>query len=184
MEFELLPPPPSVRRDLSRAQLGERMFHRSSDNVLGMTAWSVETVISTRNGALEADGGVCFWLEHIRVVLRHTSLDVFVASNYGPTSCPYKAILAHEKLHTEVARRHLRGYVEPVRSALSALIVPRPASPLFADSRNEAAAKTDDTLRRLMAPIHTNMRESMARAQAKVDTPGEYRRVRKQCRKW
>lgn len=184
VEVAIETPPPSVSQAYSRAQLGQRMFHRPTDSVLGLTAWNIDSVISTQEGTVAADGGVCFWLEQIRVTLRHTTLDVFVASEYHRTSCPYKAILAHEERHTEVARRHLRGYVEPVRSALSALAVPRVDRPLFAASRDEAAAKTSETLRRLLAPVHAQMRESMARAQDKVDTEQEYRRVQKQCRKW
>jgi hypothetical protein len=184
VEVVIETPPPSVSQAYSRAQLGARMFHRPNDSVLGLTAWNIDSVISTQEGSLETDGGVCYWLERIRVTLRHTTLDVFVASEYHPTSCPYKAVLAHEERHTEVARRHLRGYVEPVRSALSALAVPRAERPLFAASRDEAAARTGETLRRLLAPIHKKMRETMGRAQDKVDTEQEYRRVQKQCRKW
>ena len=113
-----------------------------------------------------------------------SSLDVYIASEYSPTSCPYKAVLAHEKKHAEIARRHLDFYVQPIRSVLSSLAIPRPDRPLDVETADAGEAKLKDTLQRLMAPIFEDMRTRVDEAQARVDTPQEYRRVRRQCKNW
>ena len=121
-------PPARIRRDRSRAQLGEMKYHKPTERILGMMVSRIETDISSRFRARPAGSGLCFWIEDIEVVLRYSALDVFIASEYSPTSCPYKAVLAHEERHAEIARRHLHSYVQPIRSALSSHAIPKPPS--------------------------------------------------------
>ena len=184
MAVEIEVPPVRIRRDQSRAQLGEMSFHEPTDRVLGMMASRIEPNISWRVKARSAENGVCFWIEEIKVVLRYSALDVYVASEYSPTSCPYKAILAHEEKHAEIARRHLDAFVQPIRSALSSYAIPKPDSPLAIESAAAGEAKIRNTLERLITPIFENLRTQVEEAQNRVDTPEEYRRVRRQCRDW
>ena len=177
-------PPPRLRHDLGRAELGELAFHGPSERVLGLTASSVEILVSTEAYSRTLGGGACVWLERIVATLRYDALDIFVAREYPPTSCPYQAILAHERRHAEITRRHLQAFVQPVRSALSALAIPRPESPLRAASAAAGEARIRDLLAGLLAPLRKELAASMNQAQARVDSREEYRRVRSQCRNW
>ncbi len=177
-------PPPRLRHDLSRAELGELAFHGPSDRVLGLTASSVEILVSTEAFSRTDGDGACVWLERIVATLRYDALDIFVAKEYPPTSCPYQAILAHERRHAKIARRHLQSFVQPVRSAFTALTIPRPESPLRAASAAAGEARIKDLLAGLLAPLRKRLAASMDRAQARVDTREEYRRVQSQCRNW
>lgn len=177
-------PPVGVHRHLSRNELGNMTPHGPSEQVLGMTASRLEAETSTYFGAHAADGGVCLWVDRIHLALRYSALDIYVASEYASTSCPYKAILRHERRHEEVARRHLNGYIEQIRSALSSLAIPKARSPMFAASLEAGQTKVQAVLERLLEPIAEKIRGTMKEAQAKVDSRGEYQRVRRQCNNW
>ncbi|MEE8536351.1 MAG: hypothetical protein V3S45_09885, partial [Kiloniellales bacterium] len=75
-------------------------------------------------------------------------------------------------------------FVQPVRSAFSALTIPRPESPLLAASVAAGQAHIKDLLAGLLAPLREELAASMEQAQARVDTQEEYRRVQSQCRDW
>jgi hypothetical protein len=177
-------PPVGVLRHLSRSELGEMAHHGPSEQVLGVTATRLEAETTTYFGGHTADGGVCLWVERIHLALRYSALDIYVASEYAPTSCPYKAVLKHERRHEDVARHHLKGYIEQIRSALSSLAIPKARKPVFATSLETGQAKVRSTLERLLEPVAKKIRRTMGEAQAKVDSRGEYQRVRKQCNNW
>ncbi len=158
--------------------------HGPREQVLGVTASRLEAETVTYFGGRTADGGVCLWVERIHLELRYSALDIYVASEYAPTSCPYKAILRHERKHEEVARRHLKGYIEQIRSALSSLTIPKARGPMFAASLEAGQAKVRSVLERLLEPVAEKIRRTMSEAQAKVDSRGEYQRVRRQCNSW
>lgn len=178
-------PPVTIRRDQSRADLGTMALHGPSYSVLGLTSSSLEAGTSTYYKHLPQDeGGSCFWVDRVEVLLRYESLDIYIASEYGPTSCPYQAILTHEEKHATVARTHLSGYVERVRSALSALSIPKPRAPLLVESVDRAQEKTQATIEALLKPVMRKLRETMREAQDEIDSREEYRRVQQQCARW
>ena len=178
-------PPVKIHHDLSRAQLGLLAFHGPTDRILGVTASSLRAGTSTRYAHRPLEGeGVCFWVDHIDVLLRYEALDIYIASEYTRGSCQYQAILTHEKRHAKVARIYLDDYVQRIRSALASLAIPKPRDPRRVQSVAEAEAKTQATVSKLLEPIIARLREDMAAAQKKIDSRAEYRRVEKQCPKW
>lgn len=177
-------PPVGIHRDLSRAELGEMAYHGPTDRILGLTASRLEPRASAHFRSQPLGDGYCIWVEAVHVVLRYSALDIYIASEYEPTSCPYQAILAHEKRHEKVARHDLKGYVQVIRSALSSLSIPKARSPLYVESEEAGKAKTRRILKTLLAPIHEKMSATMDQAQARVDSVEEYRKVRTQCRHW
>ncbi len=185
IDVEIEIPQVNLRRDRSRADLGDMAIHGPNYSVLGLTSSSLEAGTSTyyMNLPLE-EGGSCFWVERIKVLLRYETLDIFIASEYDPTSCPYKAILTHEEKHASVARSHLTGSVQQVRSALTALTIPKPRAPLLVESVERAQDQTQATIEKLLKPVMQRLRESMRRAQEEIDSPEEYRRVQRQCADW
>jgi hypothetical protein len=177
-------PPAGLRHDLGRDELGEIAFHGTGDRVLGLTTSSIEILFNTEVRSRTDDDGTCFWVPWVKVTLRYSALDIYIANEYAATSCPYQAILAHERRHTEIARKHLQGYVQPIRSALASLAIPRPSGPIRVASAEDGEARMKDILARLLAPIRDELTAGMRRAQARVDTRQAYRRVNKQCRDW
>jgi len=183
VEIEL--PPVNIRHDLSRAQLGELTIHGSSDRVLGVTASNLRASSSThyRHRPLQGEGA-CLWVDRIDVTLRYEALDIYVASDYTPGSCQYQAILGHENKHAAVARAHIDDYVQPIRSVLSSLTIPKARSPKLVQSVPAAQAQVQKTIETLLEPVVARLRKTMAAAQQRVDSPEEYRRVKTQCPTW
>ena len=178
-------PPVEIHHDYSRAQLGLLAFHGPSDRILGVTASNLRAGTSTQYGHRPLEGeGVCFWVDHIEVLLRYEALDIYIASEYKRASCQYQAILSHEKKHAEVARTYLDDYVQVIRSQLASLSIPKPRDPRLVDSVTEAEEKTQATIHKLLEPVIARLRKDMEEAQNKIDTRAEYRRVEKQCPKW
>ena len=83
-----------------------------------------------------------------------------------------------------MARSYLDDYVQTIRSALTSLAIPKPRSPLLVDNVTGTQQKTQATIEKLLKPVIARLRQDMEAAQARIDTPAEYRRVEKQCPKW
>ena len=178
-------PPVTVHHDHSRAQLGLLAFHGPTDRVLGVTASKLRAGTSTYYGNRPLEGeGVCFWVDRIEVMLRYEALDIYIASEYPGASCQYQAILTHEKRHTEVARSYLDNYVQTIRSALASLSIPKPRDPRLVESVTEAQEKAQATIEKLLKPVIARLRKDMEKAQKRIDSAAEYRRVETQCPKW
>ncbi len=184
VEVRLDTAPVRLNRSLSRAQLGERTFHGPRTRVLGLTHSTVDLDTSAAYKWSPAGDGACFWVEAVDVVLRYQAVEIFVASEYSPNSCAYHAILRHEQEHVAVARKHLDRYAPRYRAALTSLLIPRPRSPKLVASQSEMQQEIERLLAKLLQPIATEMHREMAEAQAALDTPQVYRRVRRQCKNW
>jgi hypothetical protein len=178
-------PPVTLHHDHSRAQLGLLAFHGPTDRVLGVTTSKLRAGTSTYYGNRPLEGeGVCFWVDRIEVMLRYEALDIYIASDYTRASCQYQAILTHEKRHAGVAQSYLDDYVQTIRSALASLAIPKPRDPRLVESVTEAQEKTQATIEKLLRPVITKLRKTMEKAQNRIDSAAEYRRVEKQCAKW
>lgn len=178
-------PPVEIHHDHSRAQLGLLAFHGPTDRILGVTASNLRAGTSTHYAHRPLEGeGVCFWVDRIEVVLRYEVLDIYIASDYSRGSCQYQAILTHENRHAEVAQAYLDDYVQVIRSQLAALSIPKPRDPRLVQSLVDAQEKTQATIADLLEPVIARLRQDLEAAQAKIDTPAEYRRVEKQCPNW
>ena len=178
-------PPVTLHHDHSRAQLGLLAFHGPTNRVLGVTASKLRAGTSTHYGNRPVQGeGVCFWVDHIEVMLRYEALDIYIASDYPRASCQYQAILTHEKRHAEVARSYLDDYVQTIRSALASLAIPKPRDPRLVESVTAAQEKTQATIEKLLRPVIAKLRKTMEAAQNRIDSAASYRRVETQCPKW
>lgn len=185
VDVQIEMPPVTVHHDRSRAQLGLLAFHGPTNRVLGVTASKLRAGTATHYGNRPLEGeGVCFWVDHIEVMLRYEALDIYIASEYTRASCQYQAILTHENKHAEVARSYLDDYVQTIRSALASLSIPKPRDPRLVEHVTGAQQKTQATIESLLEPVLARLRKDMEEAQSRVDTPAEYRRVEKQCPKW
>jgi hypothetical protein len=178
-------PPATLHHELSRAQLGVLAFHGPSNRVLGITAANLRAASSTHYRYRPMPNeGICIWVDHIDVTLRYEALDIYIASDYAPESCQYKAILNHENKHAAVARAHIDDYVQVIRSVLTSLAIPKSRDPRLVQSVTEAQAKIQMTVETLLDPVVARLRKTMVEAQQRIDSREEYRRVETQCPSW
>ena len=126
----------------------------------------------------------CFWVTGFDVSLRYHRMDVYVASEYQWGSCHYKAILAHEEEHVEVARRNLEKFAPLVEQALESTLVPTGRNADLFKSSQEARQYLLDLSSELLEPVYTSMIKALKKAQKIVDSPQSYARVRRRCSNW
>ena len=126
----------------------------------------------------------CFWVTGFDVSLRYHRVDVYVASEYPWGSCHYKAILAHEEEHVEVARQNLVKFAPLVEKALDSTLIPTGRNAELFKSTKDATEHMLDLSSELLEPVYNSMIRALKTAQKVVDSPQSYARVRSQCSNW
>ena len=126
----------------------------------------------------------CFWVKDIDVLLRYETPDVYIAREYRRGSCNYKVTLEHEMQHVKVARKYLGRFVTKMRSTLTSLLIPKPKSAVVIESPAKAKHEAEELLEKLIYSVYKQLRIEIGKAQAKVDSPREYKRVGRKCKNW
>ncbi len=184
VEVRLEVAPVNLDRSKTKAQLTELSFHGPRAKVLGLMRAALGLHTTATYKQSEATNGFCFWVEEVEVVLRYQSMDIYVASEYSENSCAYHAILRHEKDHVAVAQNYLDRHAPRFRAALTSLLIPKPQSPKLVGTEEETKTEVERLLAKLLKPVVKEMRRDLLEAQADLDTPLQYARVRGQCKNW
>lgn len=177
-------PRPPINHNLSSAQLTEKSFHGPNARVLGLTVPKLQIQTRVEHATEKRDGHYCYWLEGVQVQLIYKSIEVYVAREYKRGSCEYKAVLRHEQEHVAIARRNLEKFKPKVRHALTSLLLPTPDRPIKLASSEQNEEALQSLLARILDPVYQEMQEDLERAQAAIDTPESYAKVRAQCSNW
>lgn len=184
IELSLDLPPARLHRDRSIADLGELHLHGPDSRVLGLTTAGLEVAWRVRFET-EADGAAyCLWVRRVAIDLRHPPPDVYIAREYAPGSCPYRAILAHEQAHVAVIRETVNRFTPRLRWVLTSLRIPTGRRPIPVDSPEAGKERLAKLMHELAAPVIEDMAAAVREANAKLDSPASYRSVRRRCRKW
>lgn len=177
-------PTAPINRSLSIKQLGRKMIHGPRSHVLGLTQSDLRVKTTGHYTTEKMGNKFCFSVRAIDVVLRYNTLQVYVAREYKPGSCPYRAILAHEREHVRIAREKLESYAPTVRATLTSYLIPTGNDPILIESPKAAKAKMQSITNELLNPVYQEMFKSLSKAQAVIDTPQRYLRVRNRCSRW
>lgn len=177
-------PQAPINRDYSSAQLTRATFHGADSRILGLMVPDLKIESGGHYEAVGQDDGFCFWVTGIGVKLYYRSIDIYVAKEYKPGSCNYRVILQHEQDHVTAAHRNLNRFAPTVRGALTSLLIPKASAPVKVASPKAAEAEFQRLYKKLLEPVYQEMLVALQKAQGQIDSPGEYRRVHKLCRKW
>ena len=118
------------------------------------------------------------------VNLRYRQVDVFVAKEYRKGSCPYRAILAHEREHVRVSRKNLEEYAPRVHRALTSLLIPTGQDSALVVSAKQARKEVKAISDELLQPVYKDMMKSLVIAQKSMDSPRSYARLFRRCSDW
>lgn len=180
-------PSPSYRHELNRARIGalSGAGHRSSDRRhAGLTQTKTAfTVKPTLEFQRLPGGRVCASLKQLVLSWRMTQLQVDVAAEYRPGSCPYSEILRHENQHVAIAQRGFQAADRSLRQQLGDMA--RRTQPFVITGTPQQAAH--EVAQRFMAaaePVLERYRHDTGRENAAIDTPESYRAVGARCRDW
>jgi TPR repeat protein len=173
-----------IIRDHDSAALTQASFHGTGSRVLGLMIPKFDITTEGRYGIRSHGNAHCFWVAGVSAELFYRSIDIYVAKDYRRNSCNYRAILLHEQQHVNVARENLQRFAPRIRGALTSLNIPRADAPIKVASPEAAEAEMHRLFAKILEPEYRDMLLDLQRAQAQVDSPVEYRRVRRQCKKW
>jgi hypothetical protein len=177
-------PEPRLHHDLGIAELGRDAPHGPGERVLGLADIGLEFGWGVRFEWQARDDGFCFWVRRTELTVRHPSPNIYVAREYRRGSCPYRAILAHERQHMSISREQINRYLPRLRWVLTSLQIPTGERPVFVTSAEAAKSDIRALMKDLSEPLFQEMAAALRAAQAEQDSVASYRRLRKTCKSW
>ena len=83
-----------------------------------------------------------------------------------------------------IAREQINRYLPRLRWVLTSLRIPTAERPIFVASAEAAKSEIGTLMKELAEPLFQEMRQALNAAQAELDSPASYRRLRKKCKRW
>ncbi|GEM_PF-3937401 len=171
---------PVYRNDRTIAGLGGvgALRRQGLTNVQTQFTLSAEVEIMPVGGQL-----ACYRLKNLRAKWHIASIEVFIAFEHRPGSCPFTATRDHENQHVGVAQTTYDRHLPQIEAALKAAA--GRVQPFLA-TRNDSIV-TNGLVRRIqgeMAPALAAFDAELKRGNAVLDTPESYREVASRCSRW
>ena len=184
IELKIDIPKPRLHHDLGIAELGRRAPHGPGTRVLGLADTGLEFGWAVRFEWQPQGVGYCFWVRRTELAIRHPSPDIYVAREYRRGSCPYRVTLAHERQHMTTSRAQINRFLPRLRWVLTSLLIPTGGRPIFVPSAEAAKTEVRALMKDLAEPLFKEIGKALRAAQAKLDSPASYRRLRRACKNW
>ena len=184
IELKIDIPEPRLHHDLGIAELNRETPHGPGQRVLGRADTGLEFGWAVRFEWRPRGAGYCFWVRRTELAIRHPSPDIYVAREYRRGSCAYRAILAHERQHMSTSQKQIDRFLPRLRWVLTSLRIPTGARPIFVTSAAAAKTQVRALMKELAEPLFREIGQALRAAQAKLDSPASYRRLRKKCKRW
>jgi hypothetical protein len=128
LDFQTLRPTARTDNGLNVTALRNMMRSRGQApagvhvEALGVTFATPVFALDARTRLEPQRGGTCVYLESLRAEFGYRSLDVYVASEYLPGSCEFRAILDHENQHVGINVSALQTHAPRLRLELERIL--------------------------------------------------------------
>ena len=183
-------PPANYLHDHSTAQIGalrHQRFHSRAQHTPGLTIAEQElkSNFEMETSHRPGSGFYLAWAKAINVDFSYTRMDVYISSQYGEGSCPYRVIRDHENQHVAINTQTLQNDAEKMRQALlTCPDFPTRDHPWKVKSQSQARAALKKKVLGLIDPAYRKYAEEVVRANARIDTPENYRKTQSLCQDW
>lgn len=128
---------------------------------------------------------VCVWLDSLNIDFSYSKLDVYVAREYPVGTCPYAELLSHEGQHVAAYRQIHEEFIAQLKETFqTAAALPTRANPAWAKNQSQGEALVKRLADETAAPVMAEFKEELARRQAALDTPENYRLLQSRCTTW
>ncbi|MEO5362493.1 MAG: hypothetical protein H7838_02540 [Magnetococcus sp. DMHC-8] len=124
----------------------------------------------------------CVYLKSLSLVLEYPNTTVYVDNAYPPGSCEYQAIYQHEMEHVRILNTHQEKFLPSWRARLQTLA--HKTRPLLSENSQQAQQEILHALDRAVRKEIEQLDKIQKAAQAAIDTPRNYTKVRASCRQW
>lgn len=168
-------------RDLTDSHRGDN----EASIILGHAGGSVRTSFTMEYEFIPLRARLyCFRVKKIRARFVAEPV-IHIASNFKRGSCEYSRVLRHENEHVKILRKVHKGHVAGYKADLREVARKIPNFPpmkitAIEQYKTEAAEYIDEAMSEYMEYITMDV---LARQKA-FDTPEEYQRMNKQCKRW
>lgn len=126
--------------------------------------------------------GFCAVPETLDIRLSYPDFTVYIDRRYRRGTCEYRAIRDHEDQHVAVYRQELERFEPWFRKRLVAII--QRLKPVAVADPERAAALVQARIKYKVAPLLRKVQDATDSANARVDTPSNYRLIHSRCRNW
>lgn len=176
-------PEPTIDNSLTQPRLQElsgKAYH--DGHTMGLYRMELQYGIEAVVMAQESAAGLCQWIERVTVRVVLSPRQIYVVRERKPGTCPYDAVLAHERKHKAIDDEVFRNSAPRLKRVLESAIAGMPPEDPVPPAE-EAVNK-----RRLVAPLREVFQSAVDEVmvernvrQTHLDNPGEYRRVGAAC---
>ncbi|ANK80288.1 MAG: hypothetical protein TEF_05385 [Rhizobiales bacterium NRL2] len=176
-------PAPGISHELASDEIPQAMrahgrgARAGAVRQVGATAFTLNTEVRMSVAAAEQRRD-CFRLKRLDIRLDVLQLDVFIASELVPGTCPYRVTMAHEQRHVEIYRSGVRRLKEELETALGGSTLLRAIPAASIEQAMERFRVAVDTV---VSDARRKNSEEMARDNARLDTPSSYREEHARC---
>ena len=190
VDFQTHQPQPTLNNALNVTALHNFMGSKGQAPSGGVHSEALGVTYTTPEFNIEANsrivsrgrGPTCVYLTKVKVEFGFRDVDVYVASEYRPGTCEYKAILDHENQHVAINTQALRTHAPRMRLALERMLgEERPTV------TNDPDRVTQQILNRLTRRMDEYLKAFYAEMDSRngaLDTASNYEAIGNICRDW
>lgn len=169
--------------DITQWQMGHKTAP-GGGQVLGLGGGEIESSYKSGFEITPVKGGYCVVVHEIRAKFI-AKPQIHVASNFEEGSCEYSEVLFHEQKHIEALRLFHRKHTKNLRAKLREVSKAIPAvKPVPQEQVKRIQKKLLQYVQVEMNGYFQEILKELQQTQQKIDSPEEYERVAKKCRKW
>lgn len=157
-------------------------LHNHSVSINGLTVGNFTSSISGQFLIVNISNNYsCVFPKTVNAKMGYEKIDVYVASEFQPGSCEYNETLKHENEHVEVNYNKFSKYYNITQRELQNFI--KSSFPVMSPKQNPqdyAISKINDVFYKIMK----RMEVERDGANAQLDSPLNYHKIRQKCSNW
>ena len=150
---------------------------------VGLTVTGIKYEIDIKIEAYQLPNNkVCARLSSVDAKVGYDTINVFIARQFRPGTCPYQSIIDHENFHVAVFQQALNNYYPRIQQRLARATMT--LQPAIYRTPSQAAEYLRKRLSAAIKPLYAEMGRTLKRNNARLDTPERYRSEQARCSDW
>jgi hypothetical protein len=188
LDFKTLTPAPVYNHRLNIQGI-RNLFREHTDTVVGphqraLGITYAQTLFSLQGATTvkPVRGGYCIYINKVEAEFGWKRMDVYVASDFKPGTCEYRAVLDHENQHVSINNTALKEFAPRVRAALEKVL--QDQKPVFSHDGQIGTDAALDAVQDRMNGYLDQFQRLTADRNAPLDSQNNYGETAKLCSNW